>query len=125
MDAAFIGIPLATLIVVPGIWLAYCRATRTRRSFWKFLVFGIHAPTYAHALTSANQFFAGLRCFAWSLVFLSILVLDVHTFDALYGRTDPPEAFLYAMFVSGSFSAMAVVKGVYYLIRGAVRLRLR
>jgi hypothetical protein len=113
--------PLATLAVVTGVWLLYRRVTRIKRSFWKFLVFGVFAPTYADSLTSANQFFAGMRCFAWSLIFLSVMVIDVYAFDALFGRDDPPRVFLGVMFVSGLFSAMAFVKGWYYLIRSALR----
>jgi hypothetical protein len=114
---------LPTLAVVPGVWLLYCRVTRTQRSFGQFLVFGVYAPTYADSLTSANQLFAGLRCFAWSLIFLSVMVFDVYAFDAIFGRDDPPRVFLGVMFVSGLFAAMAFVKGWYYLVRSVLRRR--
>ena len=120
---ASLGILLATLGVVPGVWLLYRRASGTRRGFGAFLLYGVYAPTYADALTSANQFFAGLRCFAWVLIFLSVLVVDVHVFDELYGRADPPRVFLVVMFVSGLFAAMAFVQGWYHLVRSALRRR--
>lgn len=114
---------LPTLAAVPGVWLLYCRVTRTQRNFGKFMVFGVYAPTYADRLTSANQFFSGLRCFAWSLIFLSVMVIDVYAFDALFGHDDPPRVFLGVMFVSGLFAAMAFVKGWYYLVCSVLRRR--
>jgi hypothetical protein len=93
-----------------------------RRPFWKFLLYGVHAPTYADSLTPANQFLAGLRCFAWSLIWLSVMAIDVIAFDALFGRDDPPRIFLWMMFASGLCAGMAFVKGWHYLIRSALRL---
>jgi hypothetical protein len=93
-----------------------------RRPLWKFLLYGVDAPTYADSLTSANQLLAGLRCFAWSLVFFALMVIDAVAFDAVFGREDPPRVFVWLMFVFGLLAGMAFVKGWYYLVRSALRL---
>jgi hypothetical protein len=118
-----LGALAATAILVPAVWLAYARASGSRRSLVKFLLLGVEAPNLAEADTPFNCFFSGLCCFAWSLILFSLTAVEVAAFVALFGYDDPPRVFLWLMFALGLMSGMAFVKGWYYLVRSAVRLR--